>query len=41
MIVDGKSVADLTDGLHGELFTEEGWLSKYSAFGAPPDPKST
>jgi len=38
LVVDGQSVADLSDGLHGELFTEDGWLAKYSAFGKPPDP---
>lgn len=32
-LVNGKNIAELSDGLQGELFTEEGWFSKYSAYG--------
>jgi hypothetical protein len=30
--VDGENVASLSDGLHGEIFTEEGWIATYSKF---------
>lgn len=33
--VNGENVAKLSDGLQGELFTEDGWFSKYSAHGEP------
>ena len=32
-LVNGKNIAELSDGLQGELFTEDGWFSKYSAYG--------
>jgi len=35
--VRGKNVAALSDGLHGELFTEDGWYARFSAHGEPPD----
>ena len=34
--VRGKNVARLSDGLHGEAFTESGWQVLYSAFGMAP-----
>lgn len=34
--VRGKNVATVSDGLHGELFTEEGWYARFSAHGEPP-----
>ncbi len=37
LIVNGNNIAELSDGLQGELFTEDGWLSKYSAFGEPSE----
>jgi hypothetical protein len=33
LLVNGKNVAELCDGLQGELFTEDGWFSKFSAYG--------
>ena len=33
--VNGENVAKLSDGLQGELFSEDGWFSKYSAHGEP------
>jgi len=30
VIVDQENIAELSDGLQGELFTEDGWLYKYS-----------
>jgi len=30
--VANKNVAELSDGLHGEIFSESGWIKKYSAF---------
>lgn len=35
--VAGQNVATLSDGLQGELFTEDGWRARYSAYGEPPD----
>ena len=35
--VAGKNVATLSDGLQGELFTEDGWFARYSEYGEPPD----
>jgi hypothetical protein len=31
--VDGRSVAELSDGLQGEPYTEEGWYARFSRFG--------
>ncbi len=31
--VDGHNVAEQSDGLHGELFGDTGWFSKYSRHG--------
>lgn len=33
LIVDGVNIAELSDGLHGEPFGEDGWYAKYSAYG--------
>ncbi len=30
--VDGVNVVPLSDGLHGEPYTDRGWIAKYSAF---------
>ncbi|MFO1485097.1 MAG: hypothetical protein U1F71_17185 [Verrucomicrobiaceae bacterium] len=30
--VDGSNIASLSDGLHGEIFSEEGWIAKHSKF---------
>lgn len=27
--VDGKNIIDLSDGLHGEPYTEDGWIAKF------------
>ena|SRR5688572_1879795 len=35
--VRGKNVATLSDGLQGELFTEDGWYARFSAHGEPPE----
>ena len=37
LLVDGTNVASQSDGLQGELFTEDGWLSKYSKHGEPSE----
>ena len=34
--IQGDDVLDLTDGLHGELFTEDGWQARFSKFGEAP-----
>lgn len=35
--VNGKRITDLSDGLHGELFTEDGWQARFSQFGESSD----
>lgn len=37
IIVNGKNIAELSDGLQGELFTEDGWFAKFSKYGEPKD----
>lgn len=37
VLVDGSRIADASDGLHGELFTQDGWFARYSKHGEPPD----
>lgn len=33
ILVDKTNIAKLSDGLNGELFSEEGWYAKYSKYG--------
>ncbi len=33
----GKDVEELSDGLQGELFTEDGWQARFSRYGERPD----
>ena len=33
IVIDGHNICKLSDGLQGELYTEDGWYSKYSSFG--------
>lgn len=35
--INGREVTDLSDGLHGELFTDDGWQSRLSAYGESDD----
>ena len=37
VLVNGTNIASQSDGLQGELFTEDGWLSKYSEYGEPSE----
>ena len=30
IIVDGENIADISDGLSGELYTSDGWIEKFS-----------
>ncbi|WP_145262034.1 hypothetical protein [Calycomorphotria hydatis] len=32
--VDGVEIAKTSDGLHGEIFTEDGWIERFSKY--PP-----
>lgn len=32
IIVDGKNIAKISDGLHGEAYSDEGWYAKYSKY---------
>ena len=34
VVVDGRNVAEQSDGLHGELFGDSGWFAKFSRHGA-------
>lgn len=36
VLVDGNDVVKCSDGLHGEMFGEDGWYAKYSKDGEPP-----
>ncbi|WP_141225120.1 hypothetical protein [Paenibacillus sp. yr247] len=33
MFVDDVNLAEVSDGLHGELFTEDGWYHRFSKYG--------
>jgi hypothetical protein len=33
VFVDGVNLAEVSDGLHGELFTEDGWYHRFSKYG--------
>lgn len=37
VFADGKNVVTLSDGIHGELFGEEGWQARFSRHGQGPD----
>jgi len=37
VLVDGSRIAEASDGLHGELFTEDGWFARYSRHGEPSE----
>ena len=32
VIVDGEEVAGLSDGLHGEIFGDQGWIVRFSEY---------
>jgi hypothetical protein len=32
ILVDGENIVELSDGIHGEAFSDEGWYTKYSKF---------
>ena len=36
VFVEGKNVVELSDGLQGELFSEDGWFARFSAYGEMP-----
>ena len=36
IIVDGKNIAELSDGLNGELYSDEGWYVKFSNYKGDP-----
>ncbi len=38
LLVDGHDVAALSDGLHGEQFTDDGWIAKFGAYSENGDP---
>jgi hypothetical protein len=32
VLVDGQDVAELSDGLHGEIFGDDGWITRFSKY---------
>ena len=36
ILVDGKNVAEVSDGLHGEPNGEQGWIARFSQFPEQP-----
>ncbi len=32
ILVDGQNIVDLSDGIHGEAYSDEGWYAKYSKY---------
>lgn len=32
VLVDGQDVAGLSDGLHGEIFGDDGWITRFSKY---------
>jgi hypothetical protein len=32
IIVDNQNIAPLSDGLHGEAYTDDGWYAKFSKY---------
>ena len=32
VLVDGQDVAKLSDGLHGEIFGDDGWITRFSKY---------
>ncbi|MEM7147258.1 MAG: hypothetical protein AAF591_19235 [Verrucomicrobiota bacterium] len=35
--VDGQDVVQLSDGIQGEMFTDDGWIARFSKFGEPSE----
>jgi hypothetical protein len=34
ILLDGKNVVKLSDGIHGEAYSDEGWFALYSRYGS-------
>ncbi len=32
IMVDGQNIVELSDGIHGEAYSDEGWYAKYSKY---------
>jgi hypothetical protein len=32
ILVDGQNVVELSDGIHGEAYSEDGWFAKFSRY---------
>ena len=37
VVVDGKNIVEQSDGLHGELFSGDGWFARFSKHGQYPE----
>lgn len=38
VFVDGENIAELSDGLNGEQFSDKGWIAKFGAYSEHGDP---
>ncbi|MCA9267540.1 MAG: hypothetical protein KDA41_03675 [Planctomycetales bacterium] len=41
VLSDGKNVVELSDGLHGEQFTDDGWIARFGKHPELVEPEST
>lgn len=41
IMVDGENVAELSDGLNGEQFTDRGWIAKFGAYDEAGQPRNS
>ena len=37
VMCDDENIAELSDGLHGEIFSKNGWYAKFSNYGEIPE----
>jgi hypothetical protein len=37
LVVNGQEIAKLSDGLHGEIFGDDGWIVRYSQYPSPEE----
>ncbi len=35
IVVEGENITELSDDIHGEAYSDEGWYATYSKFGEP------
>jgi hypothetical protein len=37
VVVKDADIAKQSDGFHGEMFGNDGWFARFSAYGPPPE----